>query len=281
MFTTCPSEFDYHRPGTIGDALDLLESLDDARPLAGGHSLIPMMKTRLASARGARRPGRPRPLRDRARRRHAHDRGADDARRGRRVRPGPLHLPAARRSGGPIGDRQVRYRGTIGGSLAHADPGADYPTVVEALGAEITATSKSGERTIAADDFFTGIFTTALQPAELVTAVRVPVFTPGTGGAYLKHRHPASSYSVVGVAAVVRVEGGTCTHARVTIGGATGSPVNAGRRGTGAGRPEALVRRASPRPPRPPPGRSTIRSETSTPRASTASTSPRCLRGAR
>jgi carbon-monoxide dehydrogenase medium subunit len=124
-----------------------------------------------------------------------------------------------------IGDRQVRNRGTIGGSVAHADPGADYPTVLEALGATIVAAGSGGEREIAADDFFVGLFTTTLEPGELVTAVRVPVRGSGTGAAYVKHAHPASGYAVVGVAAAVALADGTCREARVVVGGVTGTPV--------------------------------------------------------
>jgi carbon-monoxide dehydrogenase medium subunit len=123
-----------------------------------------------------------------------------------------------------IGDRQVRNRGTIGGSLAHADPGADYPTVVKALRATITAVGLSGSRNIPADEFFTGIFTTALGPGELVTSVMLPV---ATGAAYVKHKHPASGYAVAAVAAVVSTDGGTCTDARIVVGGVTGGPVDA------------------------------------------------------
>jgi carbon-monoxide dehydrogenase medium subunit len=126
-----------------------------------------------------------------------------------------------------IGDRQVRNRGTIGGSIAHADPGADYPTVLKALGAKVVTASKSGGREIAADDCFVNIFTTALEHGELVTSVAVPVTPKGTGAAYAKHRHPASGYAVVGAAAVVSVADGTCTAAHLTIGGVAETPVNA------------------------------------------------------
>jgi carbon-monoxide dehydrogenase medium subunit len=121
----------------------------------------------------------------------------------------------------------VRNRGTIGGSIAHADPGADYPTVVKALGATITAAGRSGTREIAADEFFTGLFTTALEPGELVTSVRVPAGGAGTGAAYAKHKHPASGYAVAAVAAVVTTDGDTVTRARIVVGGVTGMPVDA------------------------------------------------------
>ena len=124
-----------------------------------------------------------------------------------------------------IGDRQVRNRGTIGGSLAHADPGADYPSVVTALEATIVAVGRGGEREIPAAEFFTGVFDTALGADELVTAVRVQRTPEGTGAAYMKHAHPASGYSVAAAAAVVALDGGTCSRARLVIGGATGMPV--------------------------------------------------------
>jgi aerobic carbon-monoxide dehydrogenase medium subunit len=227
MHTTCPSAFDYHRPATLEQALELLGSLDDARALAGGHSLLPIMKTRLASPTalvdiggldlaGVTRDGDT--LTIGALTTHADVAASDAVRSGCRV----LAETASH-----IGDRQVRYRGTIGGSLAHADPGADYPTVVKALGATIVAASTRGERTIPADEFFTGIFATALEPDELVTAVRVPALDGESSGAYLRHRNPASGYTVVGVAAVGHVENGACSALRLTVGGATGSPVHA------------------------------------------------------
>src|SRR5262245_8374314 len=135
-----------------------------------------------------------------------------------------------------IGDRQVRNRGTIGGSLAHADPGADEPTVVTALGATIATIGEDGRRDIAAGDFFTGLFSTALKPGELLTSVHVPAAGAGTGSAYAKHKHPASGYAVAAAAAVVAVGGGSCTAAKLVVGGVTGAPVDvpvAGLVGTG------------------------------------------------
>jgi carbon-monoxide dehydrogenase medium subunit len=124
-----------------------------------------------------------------------------------------------------IGDLQVRNRGTIGGSLAHADPAADYPTVVSALGATVLTASSGGGRSLAAAAFPTGVFETALEPGELITAVRVPVTPAGTGAAYVKHAHPASGYAVVGAAAVVTLGDGTCVAARLVVGGVAGTPV--------------------------------------------------------
>ena len=217
MYTTRPAEFQYHAPASLDEALDLLSDAD-ARPLAGGHSLLPAMKLRLAGPAALvdlrRVPGLDRISRD-----------GDVLVLGALVRHAAVAssglvretCPVLAETATVVGDRQVRNRGTIGGSLAHADPGADYPTVVTALGATIVATGKGGERELPADGFFTGVFATALEPGELITSVRVPATT---SAAYVKHRHPASGYAVVGVAAVLAGE-----EARVTVGGVAGAPV--------------------------------------------------------
>jgi aerobic carbon-monoxide dehydrogenase medium subunit len=226
MYTMRPAEFAYHRPTSLDEAISLLG--EDSLPIAGGHSLLPIMKLRLATPAALVDIGRV-PGIDGIRQENggvtigALTTHAQVA--GSKVMVGIC--PVIPETAGQIGDVQVRNRGTIGGSVAHADPSADYPTVLKALGATITATGKGGERTIAADDFFRGIFTTALEPDELVTSVNVPATPTGTGAAYVKHRHPASFYAVVGVAAVVSVEGGKCTAARITIGGVTSPPVHA------------------------------------------------------
>jgi aerobic carbon-monoxide dehydrogenase medium subunit len=233
MYTTRPTEFTYHRPSSVDEAVSLLADLDDARPLAGGHSLLPAMKIRFSTPAALVDLGSIPGL-------DGIERDGDGIRIGALATHADVATSAVVRDGCPvlaeaaalIGDRQVRNRGTIGGSLAHADPGADYPTVVKALGATITAAGPSGSREIAAEGFFTGIFTTALEPGELVTSVRVPVTGAGTGGAYLKHKHPASGYAVAAAAAVVSVEGGTCTRARLVIGGVTGVPVDAKEAGS-------------------------------------------------
>ena len=228
MYTQRPAEFTYHRPTSLDEAIELLSSDGGTRPLAGGHSLLPMMKLRLAEPQAivdiGRIPGLDGieqdedMLRIGALATHAAVASSEVV----RERCGVL---AATAEG--IGDRQVRNRGTIGGSLAHADPGADYPTVITALGATVVAQGTGGEREIAADEFFTGVFTTALEQAELITAVRVPALDAGVGASYEKHRHPASGYAVAGVAAVVNIEGGKCKEARIAVGGVTGTPVRA------------------------------------------------------
>jgi aerobic carbon-monoxide dehydrogenase medium subunit len=123
----------------------------------------------------------------------------------------------------------VRNRGTIGGSLANADPASDYPTLVIALDATLVATGPKGEREIPAGKFFKDLFTTVLKRDEVLTSITVPSYgyRPGMGGAYLKHRHPASSYAVVGVAALIGVEDGKVARAVLVVGGATANPVHA------------------------------------------------------
>ena len=221
MYTMRPAKFEYHRPTSLDEAISLLGEVEGSRPIAGGHSLLPMMKLRLAApAALVDLGGIP---------------GLDGISGNGDLTIGALAThasvkasevaigiaPVIPETAAMIGDRQVRNCGTMGGSVAHADPGADYPTVLKALGATITATGKDGEREISADDFFRGMFQTALEPGELVTSVKVPATKAGTGAAYLKHAHPASRYAVVGVAAVVTVENGSCTSARVTVGGLT------------------------------------------------------------
>jgi carbon-monoxide dehydrogenase medium subunit len=227
-YTMRPAEFAYHRPASVEEAIGLLASDEEVRALAGGHSLLPMMKLRLATPTalvdlssipgldGIERDGDV--LRVGALATHASVAASAVVREA---------CPMLAEAAGGIGDRQVRNRGTIGGSVAHADPGADYPTVLRALEATIVVQGPNGVRDVAAGDCFVGIFTTALTTGELVTEVRVPVTKPGMGGAYAKHPHPASGYSVVGAAAVLTVEGGSCTRARVIVGGAMPTPMRA------------------------------------------------------
>jgi carbon-monoxide dehydrogenase medium subunit len=218
MYTQRPAEFEYKRPASLDEAIGLLAGNGDTRVLAGGHSLLPMMKLRLAEPATlvdiGRLPGLDGitedgdGLRIGALATHASVAASELVREKCRV----LATTAE-----GIGDRQVRNRGTIGGSLAHADPGADYPTVITALGARVVVRGQGGEREIAAYDFFTGVFTTALEQGEIVIAVRVPA---AARAAYEKHRHPASGYAVAGVACVVGAD-----DARLVVGGVTGTPV--------------------------------------------------------
>jgi carbon-monoxide dehydrogenase medium subunit len=202
-----PAPFEYAAPKTIEEVLRLVERHgDEAKLLAGGHSLLPLMKLRLASPRYIIDLGR--------------IRGLDYIREeGRQIVIGALathaevnaspllreKCPLLPETAAEIGDVQVRNRGTLGGSLAHADPAADYPASILALDAEIVATSSSGKRIIPASEFFVDLLTTQLRPGEILTEVRVPVIGPRVGTAYRKMPQPASGFAIVGAAARVAV----------------------------------------------------------------------------
>ena len=226
-----PSNFDYRAPTSLNEAVSLLQGHDgDIKLLAGGQSLIPLLKLRLAQPAQLVDIGRVPELRG------IHDEGSgivvgatttyaqvlDSALAQRRA---PLLGQAIRQ----IGDPQVRARGTVGGSLAHADPSGDLPAVALALNAELRTLSQRGARSIPADQFFVDLLTTALESDAIVTSIRFEATdTPGMGTAYMKHRHPASGYAVVGVAAVVRVnDDGTCGDVRIGITGASTHAVRA------------------------------------------------------
>lgn len=200
-----PAAFEYHVARSLEDALRLLDQHgDEAKVLAGGHSLLPLMKLRLAAPRYVVDIGRIRQLE------YIREEGEQ-------IVIGPLATHAAiaesallrekcrllAETAAEIGDVQVRNRGTIGGGLAHADPAADYPAAVLALEAQIAAASAAGTRTIPAAEFFVDLLTTQLRPGELVTEIRVPVDGERSGAAYAKLHQPASGFAVVGVAARV------------------------------------------------------------------------------
>lgn len=216
-----PAQFEYHRPASVSEALQLLRSLPDAKLLAGGHSLLPMMKLRLTSPAHLIDLSRIKDLR------YIKESGSSIAVGALTthwtIESSPLvqqKFPVLAECARSIGDVQVRNVGTIGGSLAHTDPAADYPAAVLALNAELVAEGSGGRRTIAAGEFFTGMFSTALRPDEILVEVKVPVLPPRTGSAYLKFPHPASGFAVVGVAAVVTLDGkGRCEQARIGITG--------------------------------------------------------------
>ena len=202
-----PSAFEYHAPKTLEDALRLLERHgDEAKVLAGGQSLLPLMKLRLAAPRYIIDIGRLRGM-SYVREENGH------------IAVGALtthaeieassflqtKCPLLPETAAEIGDVQVRNRGTLGGSLAHADPAADWPAAILALNAEIIAASTAGARTIAAKDFFVDMLTTQLRPGEILSQVRVPLPAPRSGTAYCKLHQPASGFAIVGVAARVRI----------------------------------------------------------------------------
>ena len=215
-----PTAFEYRRASSVDDALKALAAAgDSAKLVAGGHSLVPLMKLRLSE------PGT---LIDIAR---------IPELAGIREKDGQIEIgattvhhsvatakllqdrcPIVSDAAATIGDTQVRNRGTIGGSLAHADPSADMPAVMVALDAEIQLQSKSGRRSVKATDFFQDLFTVDLQPGEIITGVR---FAPAKAAAYVKLYQKASHYAIVGVAAVLDVKGGKIQSARIGLTGAT------------------------------------------------------------
>ena len=223
-----PAEFEYQKATSIADAVRLLSENPEAKLIAGGHSLIPLMRFRLA---------RPEVL---------IDIGGIEGLRGITVSGDHINIGAltthaeiansadvqrangllAEAAGG-IGDPAVRNRGTIGGNLAHADPASDWATVLTALGATVSVQGPAGSRAIAAGDFVEDAFATALADNEIITTVSVPVLAANQRAEYAKMAHPASFYAVVGGAVVVTMDGDRCTAASVAVGGLTPRPVKA------------------------------------------------------
>ncbi|HXE76228.1 MAG TPA: xanthine dehydrogenase family protein subunit M [Candidatus Xenobia bacterium] len=217
-----PGSFDYFAPRSLQEAFDLLaEHGDDAKLLAGGHSLLPLMKLRLAAPRVLVDLGR---IGDLA---YIREEGDEIAIGAMTTHAAIEHSELLRRrarllgeTAAEIGDVQVRNRGTLGGSLVHADPAADYPAAVLALGAQLVLTSRSGQRTVPASDFFVDLLTTAIQPGEILTEIRFAADGPRTGSAYCKLHQPASGFALVGVAARVRLDAtGKCEAAAVGVTG--------------------------------------------------------------
>ena len=222
--------FDYHAPSTLSEALSLLDGAPNAKILAGGHSLIPMMKLRLAEPDALIDLGKTRGLRYI---RETADGGLGigamatyyDVITSDAVQ---ANAPVIAEAASQVADPQVRNMGTIGGSLSHADPAADLPAVMLALGAEMAAESAGGiRRVIPADAFFVDLFTTALGAGEILTEIRIPAAARGTGAAYAKMANKASHFAIVGAAASVTVENGVCTAARIGVTGAGASAYRA------------------------------------------------------
>ncbi len=223
-----PPVFDYLAPATVDEALRLLAELGDAaKLLAGGQSLVPLMNFRLV------RPP------------HLVDlnglpelagitRENDHLVIGAMTRQRAVERSALVRDACPllaeampqIGHAQIRNRGTVGGSLAHSDPAAEIPAVVAALGGELVVRSAKGTRRVASDRFFTGYLSTALEPHELLVAVRLPVSPPRTGHAFIEVSRRHGDFALVGVAAVVTLDAaGLCTDAAVALTGVGPTPV--------------------------------------------------------
>lgn len=197
-----PARFDYELAESVDHAVELLGSRDDAKLLAGGHSLLPLMRLRFA------RPGTLVDIGRLADLSYVRDVG-DRLAIGALTRHHDLHHDElARRhcgllshTAGLVGDPQVRHRGTIGGSVAHGDPASDLPAVLLALDAELVVTGADGERTVPASEFFRGFFATALEPTEVLTEIRVPKLE-GAAWSYVKFHRRAQDWATVGVAAV-------------------------------------------------------------------------------
>lgn len=226
--------FEYYAPESVSEALKLLGKHENSRVLAGGQSLIPMMKLRLSAPS------------------HVIDLGhiaelSYIAEENGNIRIGAMSThnqvetsetlrskcPLLAEVAGRIGDVQVRNLGTIGGSVSHADPAADYPAGLQALRAKVRLISAKGERTIGIDEFLVDAFTTALNPGEILYEVIVPADQPGPegapGSAYLKHQQPASGFAVAGVAAQIGVKGGKVSLARVGVSGVASKPFRAAK----------------------------------------------------
>ncbi len=223
-----PAQTTYHRAGSVSEAVQLLTANEGAKVLAGGHSLIPMMKLRLAAPTALVDIGHIAALK-------GISASGDGLLIGALTTTGEIaasdlvkeRAPLLAEAAAQVGDPAVRNRGTIGGNLSHGDPASDPPTVLTAMGATLNVTGPSGERSIAASDFPTGLLENVLEENEILTSISVPSVPSGAGSAYVKFPHPASRYSVVGAAAIVAVEDGACASARAAVGGVETTPIRA------------------------------------------------------
>jgi carbon-monoxide dehydrogenase medium subunit len=219
------ADFNYFRAGSLAEVSDLLKKNPGAKVLAGGHSLIPLLKLRLASPPALIDIGRIADLKGVSVKDGTMRIGALTTHAELAASPAVReNCPALAEAARQVGDPAVRNRGTVGGNVAHADPASDLPTVLTALGARFSVTGPGGTRTIGAGEFFKGMMATALGDQDLVSAIEVPAVQKGQGTAYAKFVHPASRYAVIGVAAAVTVGGGTCTAAAVVLGGLVPRP---------------------------------------------------------
>jgi carbon-monoxide dehydrogenase medium subunit len=219
-----PAEFDYVRPRTIEEAAQAAGQ-PGAKVIAGGQSLLPLMKLRLARPSTIVDLGRVEGLKGT---RYTEDGGAEVGAMTTYAQVvAETRLEWGREAVGNIGDVQVRNRGTIGGAIAHADPASDMPAILLALDYSAVLRSPRGERVVPLDGFFTGPFTTVAQPDEILVLLRRGPLPEGADGAYEKLGQPASGYAMVGVAAVIARSGGSISHARVAVTGVGEHPYRA------------------------------------------------------
>jgi carbon-monoxide dehydrogenase medium subunit len=244
-----PGSFAYHRPKSVREAVTLLADLgEDARPLAGGHSLVPLMKLRLASPE------------------HLVDLAAIGDLRSIRTEGGDMvigamttehevigsdllatRLPILRETALQIADPQVRYVGTLGGNLANGDPGNDMPAVMICLGAEYVLAGKSGERRVPAREFYKGAYLTVLAPGEILTAIRIPAPPAGHGSAYEKLKRKIGDYATAAAAVVLTMQGGKVATCAIGLTNVAPTPLfadEAGRILVGSTLDAATVKRA-------------------------------------
>ncbi len=213
------ADFDYFRANSVAEAGELLAKHPGAKLLAGGHSLIPLLKLRLAAPETVIDIGRITDLRGisvndqltiGALSTHADIASSSEVQQ---------HATALADAASQVGDPAVRNRGTIGGNIAHADPASDLPTVLVSLGATVTIIGSDGERSVDVADFFQGVMMTSLGDNDLITSIQIPTASANQATAYAKFSHPASRYAVIGVAVALTVTNSTCSAASVTIGG--------------------------------------------------------------
>jgi carbon-monoxide dehydrogenase medium subunit len=228
-----PGTFDYHRPTSLDSAVALLVQLgEEARPLAGGHSLIPLMKTRLAAPE------------------HLIDLSAIEglngiAQSGNDIVIGAMTtqyqliqsallaslIPIIRETALVIADPQIRYKGTIGGNCANGDPGNDMPALMQCLGASYQLTGAGGSRMVAARDFYHGAYDTALAPGEILTEIRIPVPAAGHGYGYEKLKRKVGDYATAAAAVVITMAAGVCTSASIGLTNVSETPLWAAEAG--------------------------------------------------
>ena len=224
-----PHAFDYHAPKTLPDALGMLAQFgDDAKLLAGGHSLLPMMKMRFAQPA------------------HLIDLGKIPELRGVREDGGTIRIgamtteneliwskllqdkcPLLVEGARQISDPQVRYKGTIGGDIAHGDPGNDHPALMLALGASFVLRSKTGERIVPADGFFVGTYDTQMKPDEIMTEIRIPVPAAGTGSCYAKLKRKVGDFATAAAAVTLRMKGDTVDAVAIALTNVAPTPLRA------------------------------------------------------